>query len=62
MTGFPSLVIAGAGQRAATVSPSLSRSDTHGGFDNDEYTLNSVLYRILGDKPRRPFTVRDLQY
>ena len=28
----------------------------------DEYTLNSVLYRILGEKPRRPFTVRDLQY
>jgi hypothetical protein len=60
--GYPSLVISGAGQRSATISPTLSRSESHGGFDNDEYTLNSVLYRILGDKPRRPFTVRDLQY
>jgi Papain family cysteine protease len=60
--GNPSLVIAGAGPRTATLSPSLSRCNAHGGFDNDEYTLNSVLYRILGEKPRRPFTVRDLQY
>jgi len=62
INGWPSLVIAGEGSRQARISPSLSRSETHGGFDNDEYTLNSVLYRILGDKPKRPFTLRDLQY
>jgi pimeloyl-ACP methyl ester carboxylesterase len=60
--GWPSLVIAGAGARATKISPSLSRSETHVGFDNDEYTMNSVLYRILGDRPGRPFTLRDLQY
>jgi hypothetical protein len=62
LDGQPSLIVAGTGQQTATISPRLSRSDTHGGFDNDEYTLNSVLYRILGEKPKRPFTLRDLQY
>ena len=56
--GLPSLVVAGRDQGEA----SRSRSDTHGGFDNDPDTLNSVLRRILGDKPTREFTVRDLQY
>jgi hypothetical protein len=35
---------------------------THGGFDNDEHTMNSVLFRILRNKPGRPYTLRDLQY
>lgn len=39
-----------------------SESDSHGGFDNDPATLNSVLFRILGESPRRPFITRDLQY
>lgn len=56
--GLPSLVIAGAPGKAS----SRSRSDTHGGFDNDPDTMNSVLWRILGNQPRRQFTVRDLQY
>ncbi len=60
--GLPSLVIAGAGPKAAILTPSLCRSETHGGFDNDEHTMNSVLFRILRNKPGRPYTLRDLQY
>ncbi|HEV2704569.1 MAG TPA: C1 family peptidase [Pyrinomonadaceae bacterium] len=57
--GLPSLVVAGAGAGAK----STSRSDSHGGFDNDEWTLNSILRRVLGDdKPQREFSMRDLQY
>lgn len=40
----------------------LSRSNTHGGFDNDPDTMNSVLRRILGTAPARSFTSRDLQF
>lgn len=62
--GWPSLIVAGEGSRETVISPSLSRSSTHGGFDNDEYTLNSVLYRIIGMEPseKSRFTLRDLQY
>jgi hypothetical protein len=56
--GLPSLVVAGAEGPAGAVS----RSETHGGFDNDPDTLNSVLHRILGKAPTRPFTTRDLQF
>lgn len=56
--GRPSLVVAGAGLGAL----SESKSDSHGGFDNDEWTLNAVLMRILGQEPRRKFSARDLQY
>jgi hypothetical protein len=42
--------------------PNISRSNSHGGFDNDPDTLNSVLYRILDGPPPRPFTTRDLQF
>ena len=56
--GRPALVVAGRGNKRG----SLSRANSHGGFDNDPDTLNSVLWRILGEKPRREFTVRDLQY
>ena len=59
INGLPSLIVAGMGEGPK----SISRSDTHGGFDNDEWTLNSVLRRILGDEePQRIFTLRDLQY
>lgn len=64
--GFPALVIAGMVpakmKNAEEPGPSVSRSDTHGGFDNDYYTLNSVLYRILKTAPVRKFETRDLQY
>jgi hypothetical protein len=56
--GLPSLVVAGLSQGPA----STSRSDTHGAFDNDPETLNSVVWRILGRKPERLFTTRDLQF
>lgn len=56
--GRPSLVIAGEEGDAGNVS----RSDSHGGFDNDEHTLNSILHRILGQAPNPGFTLQDMQY
>jgi hypothetical protein len=38
------------------------QSSSRGGFDDDAATLNSLLYRILGGMPPRPFTRRDLDY
>ena len=55
---LPSLVVAGVDGGPQ----SHSKSESHGGFDNDEWTLNSVLARILGRKPNPAFTARDLQY
>ncbi len=37
-------------------------SETHGGFDNDEKTMNSVLRAILGGPPKRPFTRLERSY
>lgn len=37
-------------------------SKSHGGFDNDPLTMNSILYRILGRKPSSEFVQRDLDY
>jgi hypothetical protein len=37
-------------------------SETHGRFDNDEATMNSVLRTILGKKPAKLFTKNTLQY
>lgn len=60
--GWPGIVIAGRG------GPEHSRSNstTHGGFDNDVDTMNSVLCRILGKHKvaalKRPFTKRELAY
>jgi len=56
--GLPAVVVAGLDQGPG----SISRSSTHGAFDNDPETLNSVLHRILGGPPPRPFTTRDLQF
>ena len=39
INGWPSLIVAGTGARNTRLSPSLSRSEAHGGFDNDEYTM-----------------------
>ncbi len=61
INGWPSLVIAGKAPGKEDEGPDISRSDSHGGFDNDTFTLNSVLYRILGKKPKRKFDSRDLQ-
>ena len=35
---------------------------SHGGFDNDAATMNAVLTRILGKKPKPAFEGRDLDY
>lgn len=56
--GLPHLVIA----KSSTPVPSASGSSSHGGFDNDVDTMNSVLWRILGREPSFPFEARDLNY
>lgn len=37
-------------------------SKSHGGFDNDLATMNSMLRSILGTTPKRGFTREDLDY
>lgn len=44
------------------VPGSETASKTHGGFDNDPATMNSVLQRILGRVPVKMFQQRDLDY
>jgi len=39
----------------------VTRSTTHGGFDNDFRTLNSVLKRILGHAPPHPFKESEME-
>ena len=39
-----------------------SRSEKHGGFDNDVHSMNSVLKSVLGKTPKRPFKPEDLDY
>jgi hypothetical protein len=46
----------------AAVQQGASISHSHGGFDNDCATMNSVLTRVLGSAPKQPFTPRDLNY
>lgn len=60
--GLPNLIVAGGQREAAGQEKASSQSSSHGGFDNDVATMNSVLYRILGTLPARPFTARDLAY
>jgi hypothetical protein len=62
INGWPALVIAGQAPPNEQIGPSVCRAGTHGSFDNDPFTLNAVLWRILGRKPRREFDARDLQY
>lgn len=52
------ITIAGQGQAGGA----QSQSDSHGGFDNDTATMNSVLRLILGGNPKRGFSERDLQF
>ena len=37
-------------------------SESHGGFDNDPATMNSILKRVLGKKPAHPFNKKNLKY
>ncbi len=39
----------------------VTRSTTHGGFDNDVFTMNSLLSRILGAPPALPFTAAEMK-
>lgn len=61
-SGRRGIVVAGKGDRP----DSLSRSESHGGFDNDPDTLNALLCRIMGVEKlgtnTRRFEVRDLQF
>jgi hypothetical protein len=62
----PSLVIATQALPTGDADPfSASHSETHGGFDTDPATLDSILRRIIeppAGKLAREFTSRDLQY
>jgi len=40
----------------------ITRSGSHGGFDNDPHTLNHVLATIIGGAPAKPFTKGELDY
>jgi hypothetical protein len=43
-------------------SDNNTASSTHGGFDNDTATMNTVLESILGHPPKKPFTPDSLDY
>ncbi len=43
-------------------SENRSNSETHGGFDNDIKTMNTLLNRVLSDNTIRLFTEEDLDY
>ena len=65
--GRPALVVSEGipidpAHETAAVARGASVSHSHGGFDNDCATMNSVLTRILDGTPRRLFTARDLHY
>jgi len=63
-TGGPALIVANSTR--AESGEVLSSSTTHGGFDNDEQTMNEMLCRILklesGATPRHPFDERTLDF
>lgn len=42
--------------------PGLTRSESHGGFDNDVATMNHILQTILGQAPAAPFRKDELDY
>jgi hypothetical protein len=39
-----------------------TRSRSHGGFDNDTYTMNNILKTVLAGNPERPFEEKDLDF
>jgi hypothetical protein len=56
--GAGRVVVAGKGKDPVR----RSASESHGGFDNDPDTLNSIIAQILDGAPTRRFQVRDLQF
>ena len=47
---------------AGTTRAAVTDSKSHGGFDNDVATMNHLLERILGERPKHPFTKEVLDY
>ena len=39
----------------------ITRSESHGGFDNDAYSMNSLLKRILSGTPKKPFHDQEMK-
>lgn len=39
----------------------ITKSTSHGGFDNDPDTLNHIMKTILGSKPDKPFTLDEME-
>lgn len=39
----------------------VTKSTSHGGFDNDPDTLNHIMEAILGRKPNKPFTLDEME-
>ena len=39
----------------------VTRSESHGGFDNDTYTMNSLLKRVLKGAPKNPFNDQEMK-
>lgn len=65
--GRPALVISEgesveSAREPSAIAQGVSASRSHGGFDNDPLTMNSILTRVLDGPARRPFTPRDLHY
>jgi hypothetical protein len=65
--GRPALVVSegipiDAAKEASAIQQGASVSHSHGGFDNDCATMNSVLTRVLGHAPKQLFSPRDLHY
>ncbi len=56
------LKLKGLHQYISKGSGNVTHSTSHGGFDNDEYTMNSVMKKILKQNPDKPFTKAELNY
>lgn len=39
----------------------VTTSESHGGFDNDVKTMNTIMARILGKAPKQPFTENEMK-
>jgi hypothetical protein len=54
--------IKGVKQNISKGSGNVTRSTSHWGFDNDVYTMNSVMKKILKQTVDKPFTKAELNY
>ena len=39
----------------------VTRSQSHGGFDNDTHAVNSLLMRVLNGRPKKPFNDQEMK-